>query len=107
MRYSGSKPALDAAERAVAEGEVSAAQILDRVDAELSAATLGKVDYAELRDPVTLEPSPALLDGPALLALAVQFDPGPDGQGDVVRLIDSRVLRRTRAEGQPIEEDES
>jgi pantothenate synthetase len=46
------------------------------------------VDYAELRDPESLEPAPAELAGPALLALAVRFD----ADGGPVRLIDNRVL---------------
>ena len=47
-----------------------------------------EVDYAELRDPATLEPARDPLAGPVLLALAVRFCT-PDA---AVRLIDNRVL---------------
>lgn len=82
---------LDAVEQAVAEGERSRDRLLALVKDELATAALGRVDYAELRDPATLETSPERIDGPALLALAVYFEPeGP--QGTRVRLIDNRVL---------------
>jgi pantothenate synthetase len=66
--------------------------LLERVTAELGAeAPLGSIDYAELRDPDSLELAPERLAGPALLALAVRF---PLGSGDRrVRLIDNTVLR--------------
>jgi len=88
--------ALDAAEQAVAGGERHAARILELVEHELALSSLAKVDYAELRDPESLEPAPPELAGPTVLALAVIFDPGPDGQGAHVRLIDNRVLRPGR-----------
>jgi pantoate--beta-alanine ligase len=87
--------ALDAAERAIAGGERAAGALLARVRAELARAPLGRVDYAELRDPETLTPAPDRLAGPALLALAVRF-PAAAGDGETVRLIDSRVLRPAR-----------
>ena len=55
-------------------------------------ASLATLDYAELRNPDSLEEAPKELDGPTLLALAVNFAPDPDGQGADVRLIDNRVL---------------
>jgi pantoate--beta-alanine ligase len=84
--------ALRAAESAVAGGETRSARLLERVTAELGAeAPLGSIDYAELRDPDSLELAPERLAGPALLALAVRF---PLGSGDRrVRLIDNTVLR--------------
>lgn len=80
--------ALDAAERAVAAGETGAGALLHLVGVELDKATRGRVDYAELRDPETLAPAPAVLRAPTLLALAVKFQT-PSGP---VRLIDNRVL---------------
>jgi pantoate--beta-alanine ligase len=84
--------ALDVAERAVADGEVRAGQILARVRAELTHAPLAFVEYAELRDPRSLEPAPTRLQGPTLLALAVYFPAAAGGEGARVRLIDNRVL---------------
>jgi len=58
----------------------------------LAGAPRAEIEYAELRDPETLAPSPSRLEAPALLALAVRMRPAaPDG--DRVRLIDNRVLR--------------
>jgi pantoate--beta-alanine ligase len=81
--------ALDAAERAVAAGERRRDALAHLVSMELGKAADAQVDYAELRDPEALTPSPAVLSGPALLALAVRF-PAREG---TVRLIDNRVLR--------------
>ncbi len=83
--------ALDAAERAVAAGETSGARLLRLVASEIGRAPRAEIDYAELRDPETLEPVPDPLAGPALLALAVRLR-APDGAAGV-RLIDNRVLR--------------
>ncbi len=85
--------ALAAADTAFAAGERSQSVILDRVHAQLCEARQGKIDYAELRDPDTLEPAPPMLEGDTLLALAVYFRPDADGQGNEVRLIDNVVLR--------------
>jgi pantoate--beta-alanine ligase len=86
--------ALDAAERALAAGETRSAELLRVAAGELARARRAEVDYAELRDPETLEPAPARLAGPALLALAVRFQAPGGGAG--VRLIDNRVLRPPR-----------
>ncbi len=83
---------LDSAEVAVANGERDREALLEGVRAEIGRAPQAKLDYAELRDPGSLETSPGRLAGPALLALAVHFDADPDGQGAPVRLIDNRVL---------------
>jgi len=83
--------ALLAAEAAVAAGERDTAALLALVRRELDKAPLAELDYAELRDPDTLEPAPPRLAGPALLALAVRF-PAPSGPRGV-RLIDNTVLR--------------
>ncbi|HKJ25036.1 MAG TPA: pantoate--beta-alanine ligase [Myxococcota bacterium] len=80
--------ALEAAERALAAGERRREALLALARLELGKAPRGHVDYAELRDPDTLEPAPAELAGPMLLALAVRFD----ADGGPVRLIDNRVL---------------
>ena len=84
--------ALDVAEADVARGELDRDALLARVEAELGRAPLAEIDYAELCDPDSLEPAPHQLVGPTLLALAVEFRPGADGQGKRVRLIDNRVL---------------
>ena len=80
------------AESLIASGERDHATILEAVRKELSEACQARIDYAELRDPQTLELAPESLDGPTLLAIALQFEPDPDGQGAAVRLIDNRVL---------------
>jgi pantoate--beta-alanine ligase len=80
---------LAAAQRAIDGGERSRAALEALVAREIGAAPLAKIDYAELRDPETLEPAPARLSGPTLLALAVFF---PKVGGDAVRLIDNCVL---------------
>jgi pantoate--beta-alanine ligase len=84
--------ALDAAEAAVAQGERDAARVLASVRAVLTGAARAEIEYAELRDPETLAPSPAHLEAPALLALAVRMRLSTP-EGDRVRLIDNRVLR--------------
>ncbi len=84
--------ALDAADAAVDAGECDRREILKRVTTEIARAPLATIDYAELLDPDTLEPSPEKLTAPALLALAILFA-APAGQGGaIVRLIDNRVL---------------
>lgn len=85
--------ALDAAGAAVDAGQRDSREILHRVTTEIARAPLATVDYAELRDPDTLEPSPEELDGPALLALAISFAAPAGEGGKTVRLIDNRVLR--------------
>jgi pantoate--beta-alanine ligase len=83
--------ALDAAERAVLAGERDAARIRRLVLDEIAKAPRAEIDYAELRDPVSLEPAPPLLADATLLALAVFVRP-PQPGGASVRLIDNRVL---------------
>lgn len=89
---------LETAARAVAAGERSAAALLETVEREIGKAPLAQIDYAELRDPETLAPAPAVLEGPVLLALAVVFD-APEGEGAPVRLIDNRVLDPSPVDG--------
>ena len=84
--------ALDAAESAVRAGERDAGRLLDGVRRELAKSPRAEIDYAELRDPHSLQPTPDRLDGPALLALAVFLRPPEGGAGTSVRLIDNRVL---------------
>jgi len=86
--------ALDAAEAATLAGERSAAVLLEQVRKEIGRAPHAKIDYAELRDPETLAER-ALIEGPALLAVAVRF-PAPRAASGEVRLIDNRVLLRRR-----------
>ena len=93
--------ALDAAEAAVASGERDGARVQALVRAEITAAPRAEIDYAELRDPITLATAPAQLDGPALLALAVFVRPPPSGDGRSVRLIDNRVLHPQSRRGVP------
>lgn len=80
------------AERLIARGERSHAMILEAVRKKLGEASQARIDYAELRDPQSLEFAPSRLDEPTLLAIALQFEPDPDGRGEAVRLIDNRVL---------------
>jgi pantoate--beta-alanine ligase len=84
---------LDAAASAVAAGENDRERLLADVRREIGKAPLATLDYAELRDPESLEPAPAQLVSPTLLALAVFFEPGDPAAGARVRLIDNRVLR--------------
>jgi pantoate--beta-alanine ligase len=92
--------ALDEAERAVASGERQSARLLALATGAIAKAPRAELDYAELRDPDSLEPAPARLAGPALLALAVRLLPPAGAEGAAVRLIDNRVLRP-----QPSQED--
>jgi pantoate--beta-alanine ligase len=75
--------ALAAAAAAVAAGEVRPAAILTRAQAEIAAEPRARLEYAELRDPDTLE-EVAEVAAPALLALVVWVGG--------VRLIDNRLL---------------
>jgi pantoate--beta-alanine ligase len=84
--------ALDAAENALAAGEADRDRLRAVVRREIAKAPLARIDYTELRDPDSLEPAPATLEAPALLALAVFFEPGDPAAGARVRLIDNRVL---------------
>jgi pantoate--beta-alanine ligase len=90
--------ALDAAERAVAADELDAARLLHRVRDEIQKAPRAEIDYAELRDPESLEPAPARLERDTLLAVAVHLAPAEGSSDPPVRLIDNRILRpRTRS----------
>ncbi len=81
--------ALDAAEAAVANEERSAAVLLEIAGKQIARAPAAQLDYAELRDPETLE-AVQQITGPTLLALAATF---PAAEAGRVRLIDNRVLR--------------
>lgn len=83
---------LSLAQQRIDDGERSRSVLLEAVRKKLGEATQARIDYAELRDPATLELAPERLEGPTLLAIALQFAPDPDGQGADVRLIDNRVL---------------
>lgn len=84
--------ALDAAEAAVAAGEDSADELLRIVRCVFLQTKTAELDYAELRDPGTLEAAPQRLCTPTLLALAARF-PAAGGEPNArVRLIDNRVL---------------
>jgi len=84
--------ALDAAEGAVAGGEDSADELLRIVYGVFLQAKSAELDYAELRDPQTLEAAPPRLCAPTLLALAARFPAAGGGPNARVRLIDNRVL---------------
>jgi pantoate--beta-alanine ligase len=90
--------ALDAAEAAIEAGERSRESLLAAVRGEITSASQATLDYAELRDPETLELAPEELQGPTLLALAVRFEADPSGAGEAVRLIDNRVLLYGRSQ---------
>ncbi|MBB83069.1 MAG: pantoate--beta-alanine ligase [Deltaproteobacteria bacterium] len=83
---------LSLAQQRIDDGERSHAVLCEAVIKKLGEATQARVDYAEFRDPTTLELAGENLQGPTLLAIALQFDADPDGQGAEVRLIDNRVL---------------
>ena len=85
--------ALDATEKAVQSGEKSRDALLEAVRRVIGGASLASIDYAELRDPESLTPSPSEISEPTLLALAVNFEADESGQGSAVRLIDNRVLQ--------------
>jgi len=84
--------ALDATESAAIAGEADRDALLALVRAEIARAPLASIDYAELRDPASLAEAPPQLESPALLALAVFFEPADPGAGSRVRLIDNRML---------------
>lgn len=84
--------ALDAAQALVAAGERQHDAVLACVREVLAHARHGRLDYAELRDPDSLEPAPSQLDRPTLLALAVRFPSTGSEPDATVRLIDNRVL---------------
>ncbi len=84
--------ALDAAERAVAAGETRSKALLQLVRQEIGKAPRAEIDYAELRDPESLEAAPPELARATLLALAVFIRPPGAAAGTTVRLIDNRVL---------------
>ena len=84
--------ALDAAEKSLAGGDRDGSRLLACVRDEIARAPRAEIDYAELRDPESLEEAPALLEGPTLLALAVHMV-SREGGSEGVRLIDNRILR--------------
>jgi pantoate--beta-alanine ligase len=88
---------LELAESMVAAGERDHAVLIEAVTKRLGEATQATIDYAELRDPDSLESAPASLESPTLLAIALCFEADPDGSGAPVRLIDNRVLRPAAA----------
>lgn len=76
--------ALEAVARAVAAGERRGDALLAHAGAVIAAEPAARLEYAELRDPVTLEPVTAVT-APTLFALAVWVNG--------VRLIDNRLMR--------------
>jgi len=75
--------ALEASTALVARGETRATAVVDAATAVIAAESKARLEYAEARDPETLEVVEAVT-GPTLLALAVWVGS--------VRLIDNRVL---------------
>jgi pantoate--beta-alanine ligase len=75
--------ALAAAQAAVRDGEIHAATIAARAAAVIAGEPLARLEYAEIRDPETLD-EVAEVSTPALLALAVWVGS--------VRLIDNQML---------------
>jgi len=84
--------ALDAAEAAVRGGERSVQKLLDAAASIVGGADQASIDYVELRDAESLEACAGHIAAPCVLALALNFEADPDGQGEPVRLIDNRVL---------------
>jgi pantoate--beta-alanine ligase len=74
---------LDAATAAVRAGRFNAAAVLGAVHEAIDAEPMARIEYAELRDPATLD-EVTEVEAPTLLALAVWVDG--------VRLIDNRIL---------------
>jgi len=83
---------LGLAQEMIESGERSTAKILEAIRGTLARASQARIDYAELRDPASLELVSDTIDGPVLLAIALQFSPDPDGAGADVRLIDNRLI---------------
>ena len=81
--------ALTAASAAVSAGERSAAVVLEIAGKQITRAPAAQLDYAELRDPETLD-AVVEVTRPTLLALAATL---PGAEVARVRLIDNRVLR--------------
>jgi pantoate--beta-alanine ligase len=81
--------ALDAAAVAVAGGATRAAAVVDAARAVVAAEPKARLEYAEARDPETLDVVDAVT-GPTLLALAVWVGS--------VRLIDNRILVPRRSD---------
>lgn len=79
---------LQAAERAVADGQRDSAGLIDRIRQTLEAAGPCVIDYVEIVHPETLDPID-VVGGPALIAVAVRI-----GQA---RLIDNIVVDRDPA----------
>jgi pantoate--beta-alanine ligase len=75
--------ALAAAERTLAAGERRPAAVVAAAETEIAAEPRARLEYAELRDPETLE-EVVEMAAPAVLALAVWVGG--------VRLIDNQVL---------------
>src|SRR5207302_1147895 len=80
--------ALDAAAEMAATGETRPAMIVGRVEMEIAASPRARLEYAEVRDPETLEEGEEVT-APALLGVAVWV-------GEV-RLIDNRLLAPAEA----------
>jgi pantoate--beta-alanine ligase len=75
---------LDAATAAVRAGRRTATAVLGAVHEAIDAEPMARIEYAELRDPATLD-EVVEVEAPTLLALAVWVDG--------VRLIDNRILK--------------
>ena len=76
--------ALRLAEAMVEVGERNTESLREAVISHIQTRELAAIDYVELVDAATLEPSPVVFSAPVLLALAVRFGS--------TRLIDNRVL---------------
>jgi pantoate--beta-alanine ligase len=64
--------ALEAARHVIGEGQTKPEEVLAAAQEVLVAEPLARIDYVELVDPKTMEPV-ELIDGPALLLVAVTF----------------------------------
>jgi pantoate--beta-alanine ligase len=84
--------ALREAENAVAAGARDPVALAEQAAATIRSAPLATLDYAVVRDAVTLEPLTAL-DRPAVLLLAARIG--------AARLIDNTLLRRTTNDQRP------
>lgn len=86
--------ALRAAEKAFLGGEKSTTGLLEVARLEIGQAAMAQVDYVKVCDTNTLLEIQDALPDEVLVSIAVSF-PGASPSGDLIRIIDNRVLSRS------------